>query len=275
MHLSSAPGAHAAAKRSRYQTGFSLMELLIASTLMMLAVGLTFRFLNGFTQTSNRAILTSTIEEKYRTALTRLEREMAGAAEVITSVPGNATITTTKNRLVFRVPAYSANGFIVVNSSGVPISDTFVLSVVDDPSAALLHERNPKVRPQMLTLSIFSSPDSTRSSLSGQVLARNLMPKDTTTDNYDCPASESNCPLPTATVNPSLGYGAGSSTFTLLKRDGTVVDPTDTSHFDQISDVKILLRGEQEDGFRVIRASKEFEIRLRNWRPNPTPTPTP
>ncbi|MGV3523499.1 MAG: PilW family protein [Candidatus Sericytochromatia bacterium] len=260
--------------KRRSEQGFTLIELLIASALLLTIFTMTMRFLWDFNRTGQEMILSSSQVENQRTAFARIEKELMGAAAVLAAHPNDATITSTPNRLVFSVPLYNAAGFIVVNAQGRPIQDTVVLDVVDDVKAVPLSLRTPNRLPQMLRLAVTKSADSTRLNFSEQVLLRNLMPKDNATGHYACPASQpALCPLAgTAATDSSLG---GTGTFVLLKRDGSVINPVDTAQLPDVSAVRIVLRNEQEYQNKKMLSHKEFEFRLRNWRPVPTPTPTP
>lgn len=260
--------------KQQAQQGFTLVELLIASALLLTVFTMTMRFLWDFNRTGQEMMLSSSQVESQRTALSRIEKELMGAATVLASHPTDVSLTSTPNRIVFSVPLYNAAGFIVVNAQGRPIQDTVVLEVVDDMAATPLSLRNPNRQPQMLRLAVTKSADSTRFNFSEQVLIRHLMPKDNTTGHYACPASQGVLcpPAGTAASDTSLG---GTGTFVLLKRDGSVIQPDDTAQLQDVSAVRVILRNEQEYQGKQMLSHKEFEFRLRNWRPVPTPTPTP
>lgn len=74
------------------QQGFTLIELLIASSLMLVAIGLTMNFVFGFNRTGTKTIIRSTLEERLRSSLARLEREIMDASEVSSSSNANTLI---------------------------------------------------------------------------------------------------------------------------------------------------------------------------------------
>lgn len=232
---------------SRRQRGFTLVEILIASALLMVAMGLTVRFLAGFNSSSNRTVIQSQLEEGQRAALSRLEKELLAASEVLPVHPTDSNLTTTGNRLVCSVPLYNASGFVVVNTNGEPVEDTVVFEVVSDPDpTAKLNMRSTAVSPRQLLFSIYPSADSTRAAITNQVILKHLMPKDASGENYSFPQ-----------LNPSP---VAVPTFQYLTVAGVP-----TTDFSQASQVRVVLWNEQEYGGQVITARKEFEFRLRNW----------
>ena len=236
------------------------MEILIASCLLLTAMGLTMNFLSGYTKTSNRALAQTTLEQEQRSALSRIEKELTGASAVKSSytdsgVSPAVTYTTGANTMVFEVPIYDASGFIITDAAGQQEVDTVVLEAVDDPDQKnRLKLRSSSTLARMLRVSVFPALDSNRQLLRNQVVLKHLMPKNTGDNNYSYPAS-----LTSASAVPVFSYWD--------KNWNTV------SSMDQAADIKLQLWNEQEYGRQQITAHKAFEIRLRNWKPSATPTP--
>jgi type II secretory pathway pseudopilin PulG len=235
--------------------GFTLMEILIASSLLILVLALTMSALNGYTKSSNREITMSGLEDDQRSALARIQKELTGASKVIAStVINTTTYTTSGNTIVFQVPIYNKDGFIMTDSSGAQEVDTVVIQAVSD-STNYLSLRTTPTSARKLQIFVTTAVDSIRTNLSNQTVLKNLMPEDgSAAHNYTYPQALN--PAPSAV--PIFQY--------LDANDAVTTDMT------QVAGVRIQLWSEQQYNNMQITANKQFEIRLRNWTPTPTPT---
>ncbi|PKL79147.1 MAG: hypothetical protein CVV27_02265 [Candidatus Melainabacteria bacterium HGW-Melainabacteria-1] len=247
-------------RAQKFQQGFTLVEILIASTILLVVMGLTMNSLLGFNRHGNQMLAQTALEEQLRTSLNRLERELIEGAEVLASYNSSSTGAHT---LVLSVPVYNDVGFIVVDeSTNKPVTDTLVFEAEEDPQADYLSlNRTPPVRPHRLLLTLIPHAKSNRLALEDQVIARNLMPKDS--DNYLFPqngfGTEANS---SSTTGPTFSYyqiSGGVATAANVSTERT-----------EISYLKVLLWGEQNQGGRLVTAKKELDVRLRNWE-DPSP----
>jgi len=239
-------------KKQHKQRGFSLVEALIASALLLAASGVAMNFLSDFNRMGNRMSTMATVEERLRSSLNRLEREMVEAAQVLEEHPDDSAITTTKNRVVLGIPLYSEGGFVVVDNDGNPVLDTAVLEVVDDNGAESLRARPGAVKPQRLLFSLTPATDSARVEIENQVIVKDLMPKITTG----------------GTEVGDYAYLAGMTgdamgTFRYLNQAGEEVEPN--GDLSTVSQIKVLLWAEKNEGRSALTSKKEMEVRLRNW----------
>jgi len=247
------------AKTSKILKGFTLLELLIATTLMGLAVSLTINMLSQFNKVNNSSFAKTTLEEELRNTLNRLEKETLSASVVVAAHPDNGSITTTKNRLVLSVPLYNQQGFITYGNDGKPLTDTIVLSKEVDANGEILGNRGTPAKEEKLMFSITPADDSTRGTVDSQAIAKHLMPTDGS-GNYTYPTGVS---------------ASSEGVFRFYTTAGTEVDPTDTANLDEVAMVKVTLWAEKMYGGGSITAKKVTDIRLRNWADPSTPTPTP
>lgn len=244
------------------QKGFTLSELLIATTMLTVIMTVTMNFMLQFNSTMNRTSVESELSKDLRSSFSRIEKELTEGSKIIksTTLPGDSTATASgPNLLLFEVPLYSDSGFIVVDNNGDPVTDIVKLEVVDDVTRDYLSQRGTgmNVRPQKMLFSLYPSVDSTRTSVQNQTLAVNLMPKNG--NNYKCEDTAAGKASPVGCL--------AKPTFTYLNSDGSEVSPTSATdeQVEYISQVKILLWNEKEYGRQSLNSRREFEIRLRNW----------
>lgn len=239
--------------------GFTLLELLVATTLLGLAVSLTINMLSQFNKVNHSSFAKTSLEEELRNTLNRLEKETLSASVVIAAHPTDGSLTTTKNRLVLQVPLYSQQGFITYGTDGKPLTDTIVLSKEVEAQGATLGNRITPAKEEKLMFSLTPANDSTRTGVSSQAIAKHLMPTDGT-GNYTYPRGVS---------------GSAEGVFRFYTTAGTEVAPTDTANLNEVAMVKVTLWAEKMYGGGSITAKKVTDIRLRNWADPSTPTPTP
>lgn len=247
------------AKNVARHKGFTLLELLVATALMGLAVSLTINMLSQFNKVNNSSFAKTTLEEELRNTLNRLEKETLSASVVIAAHPDDGTVTTTKNRLVLSVPLYNEQGFITYGNDGKPLTDTIVLSKEVDANGAILGNRANPAKEEKLMFRITPADDSTRETVDSQAIAKHLMPTDGS-GNYTYPTGVS---------------ASSEGVFRFYTTAGTEVDPSDTSNLNEVAMVKVTLWAEKMYGAGSITAKKVTDIRLRNWADPSTPTPTP
>ncbi|MEZ0373193.1 MAG: PilW family protein, partial [Candidatus Sericytochromatia bacterium] len=178
----------------RSNQGFTLIEIMLASALLLVVVGMTMNFLFGFNRTGNQMLEQASLEEQLRNSLNRVEKEIIEGALVLpddgTTNCGGSACATGNNTLVLAVPIYSDDGFLVVDDSGNALTDTLVIRSLTDPRATLLTNRNPDLPPDRLTLTLIPNARSNRDAIADQTIAKDLMPKDTSTPfNYKFPDS--------------------------------------------------------------------------------------
>ena len=231
------------------QKGFTLLELMISTALLLMVMGVTLNFIFDFSRSGNRTIIRATLDEQLRNSATRLEREVMDASAVL--VDDGGSITTDKSTLVLSVPLYNSLGFVVVDpaNANLPLFDTLVVSVKQDNSADDLTLRPTgsaavRKKPNKLVFSLTPSTvgDTTRQAISNQVIARDLMP--TSGDFY------------------LTGENATTSdvAFNYLDKDGNVTaTPAD------IAQIQVLLKAGKDYYGGIIIVEKEVLIRLRNW----------
>lgn len=233
------------------QKAFTIVEVLVATGLLMAVAAVALHFITNFNRMGDRMNTIATMEESLRSSLNRIEREVIEAAVILEEHPDDSTITTTKNRVVLGVPIYTDAGFVMVDDEGNPLMDTMVLEAVADNSSELLRRRN-NTRSERLLFSIEPQDNSVRQNIENQVIARDLMPKiasGTNLGNYN---------YPDGVAGPSQG------TFIYLAEDGSEIDP-DSGDLAQASQVQILLWTEKNHREGVLTSRKEIEVRLRNW----------
>lgn len=237
-------------KSVRRQLGFTLVEILMASGLLILAMGLTVNFMSGFNKVSNKEALQAELENELRTLLNRIETEMMEVSRILPEDPVSTTIDTGKNILVASTPVINNLGMVVTSDTGQPLTNTLRLEVSNDPTASTLSSRTGvTLRPDRMLFTIDNQPETNRPDITQQSLARFLMPK-AVSGNYDYPGITA----------PAVG------TFTYYDKSGTALPPpfTMTTSAD-IAMVKVTLWGERSFGSSSVIAKKESQIRLRNW----------
>lgn len=251
-------------KTSKYSSrGFTLVELLVASGLLFLAMSITMRFLYDFNDSSNRLLVQSQMEEKLRNALNRIEYEIQEGAQVLIEHPTQTSIKTNHSNLVLSVPIYNASGFIVYDNNGSPQTDTMVMQIETDLQAASYLERSKtagsEIRPEQLKFFMTTNQYSERHGAFGagaeQIIIDGLMPKDNA-GLYKHPSGSTVTAV--ATFRYFTAAGAAVTTFPLSATDAQ-----------SISQVRVTLWAEVERGADVDTSKKEIDIRLRNWDPVP------
>ncbi len=250
-------------KKSKNQQGFTLIEVIIASALLLGMMGLTVSFLFDFSRQGNQNLARTTLEEDLRSSLNRMERELLEGSIVASG--------STATKLVVMVPLYSNAGFIRTDASGNPVQNTITLTAAQDGSAGQLKiARNTPIVPRLLRFTLSPGSGSQRQSIANQTIARHLMPAGAGSE-YLFPDN-----LPGAASFGGAGTAVGSIAnrrlFTYYGRDGSVLDPTTAANLPNISQVRITLWGELNEQRALITAKKELDIRFRNWAdPNPPP----
>ncbi|MBF2054409.1 MAG: type II secretion system protein [Candidatus Sericytochromatia bacterium] len=237
--------------RGKRQAGFTIVEVLIATGLLMAVAAVALHFITNFNRMGDRMNTLATMEEALRTSLNRIEREMIEASAVLPEHPDDSSIATGKNRVVLGIPLYSDAGFVAIDDDGNPLLDIMVLETLPDNTAELLRNRT-NTRSQRLLFSIDTQTQSNRQDIDNQVIARDLMPKTTSgtnAGNYLYPGSMS---------------GPQQGTFVYLAEDGSEIDPS-SGDLSQVSQVKVLLWAEKNHREGVLTSRKEIEVRLRNW----------
>lgn len=234
------------------QQGFTLIELMITSALFLLAMSVLVNFIFQFNRTGNRTLAQSTMEEQLRNTLNRLEKELIEGSQVL--------VGTTKNKLVLAVPIYTANGFILVNNAGTPITNTLTIEAKPSTASNDAVLRKHGVKPDQLLLSLTPVANSNRTAtLTNQRISGDLVPKHlsgTNLGNY----------LPVGTISPSEG------TFKYFDAAGGEVNPSGATQaqLNVISQIKVTLWGEKDFYEGIISSKKELEVRLRNWDDDPS-----
>lgn len=242
--------------RRRASKGFTLMEVLIASGLLLMLMGLTMNAVHGFNRSGNQLLEQAGLEEQLRSTLNRVEKEMLEASRVLPTATINGTLYTSgPNTLVLSVPIYSPEGFIIVDDAGTPAADTLLFRSQNDPASTRVQLNRPApVSTDRLLFSLVPNAKSRRVQITDQPIAKHLMPKNGT--NYSL---------------PSLATGSFANvvapTFSYYDQFGAVVaDPSTDAEALRVAQVKVLLWGEKNQGARLILGRKEVDIRFRNWQ---------
>lgn len=237
------------------QKGFTIVEVLIATGLLMAVAAVALNFITHFNRMGDRMNTIATMEESLRTSLNRIEREIIEAAVVLPEHPDDSNIKTDKNRMVLGIPIYTNAGFVMVDGDGNALMDTMVIEAVTDNSAEQLRNRN-NIRSERLLFSIDPAAQSVRQNIQNQVIARDLMPK-----------------IASGTNEGEYDYLAGieiadkdkQGTFVYLDESGNKVDDMTAEALREASQIRVSLWAEKNHRAGVLTSRKEIEVRLRNW----------
>ncbi len=235
--------------KKKHQQGFTLMEVLISSTILMATIAMLTNQLFSFNRTASETQVRQSLEEQLRLNLKRIEQEVLPGARILEAHPDDATLVTNKNRLILQIPAFNGEGMIThVDGNARP--DLLILSKETDTGVEPLARRTGKPQPECLRLTLEAYSGGTRKNISSQIIARNLMPADNN-GNYIFPSS----------VNSSESTGIFRY-FTISGIEET--DPA--SYATNAALVRVVLWAEEETGQKTITTRKETEVRLRNFQ---------
>jgi prepilin-type N-terminal cleavage/methylation domain-containing protein len=231
------------------QKGFTLLEVLISSTILLATIAMLTNQLFSFNRTASETQVRQSLEEQLRLNLKRIEQEVLPGARILEAHPDDATLVTNKNRLILQIPAFNNEGMIThVDGNARP--DLLILSKETDTGIDPLGRRTGKPQPDCLRLTLEAYSGGSRKNITNQIIARNLMPSDNNGDYI----------FPT-TVNSSEVTGM----FRYFTASG--IEETDPENYPtNAALVRIVLWAEEETGQKTITTRKETEVRLRNFQ---------
>lgn len=263
----------------RLQSGFTLVEFLVAAALMGVLSTVIMNFLHGYNRTGNENSIKFELENKLRNAMTRIEKEILQASRVRKSkslgISPNPTIsyTTGINSVILEIPLYNSSGFVVIdNATGAPLVDTLAIYKTLDNEADKFVQRG-GVQPYKLGFHFEPNGAGTRSQEIKNAFINQLLPNRTsaTTTLAQEFYPWANPADTTETVNTGYpGYGVfryyqiDSTTQELAEITSTVQGGNQTD-CDNVGLIKINLWTEKEYGSDQIRAKREFDVKLRNY----------
>lgn len=144
--------------------GFTLIEVLVASALSIVILGSLSRLVFSYTQLSTKDSIKLTIRESQRNAVRRIEKEIQEGRCAIGSYN---SFTASSNTLIFTVPVFDSDSYPIQSD---PCSTT-------GNDVVVLSKNADKLR-----FYRFSDPASSKPSLNGLLLIKNITEKDLTKD---------------------------------------------------------------------------------------------
>jgi hypothetical protein len=233
----------------KLKKAFTLVEILIASGLLIGFLSLMTNFLLSFNKTNTINGIKNDMDTSLRKALDRLEKEGISAIKLVdepTSINGE-TLTTGKNQMVFRLLAYDSSGNPIFDKDGKAIYDTVGLKVTEDSSVTMRRKDGTfTLHPFKLYFSLQKDPNSSRVNITNQAIISSLMPVDSTTGAYRTPT----------------GVTGTYPVFSYFNSNGTAI----SSSYHLSTVIKIVLWSESDYGATdIITARRETEIKLRNY----------
>lgn len=240
--------------KKRSIQGFTLIELSISSVILLATLALLTNQLMYFNRTAAHSTAKQNLEDQMRTTIKRLENEMLPAARVLKVHPSNSSLVTNNKRIILEIPAFRENGMFTHDGSeeAAAYSDLLIISKETDNDADPLRLRpnTPKPDKLVLTYQKSTTAQSIHQEISSQVIARHLMPSDSS-GKYVFP--------------PSIANGDDVPTFRFFTETGTEETNPDNYRLNAAM-LRIVLWAEDESGRKTVTTRKELEIRLRNFK---------
>lgn len=238
------------------QKGFSLVEALVSSSILLFMIGMLTRMLFNFNYTSNINMIKSDMDMDLRKSIERLEREISPAKNVLSSETVNGYLFTTSNaEIAFQVPSYDIDNYPLYEpTGGHPQLDLVGIRMGEGTEPVTIYDPNTKVtstqKVKKLIFSIQPVIDSRRKVIASQSIFEYYIPIDSD-------------PL-----SPTLGTyksNTGTQTLKLFSYYGeNNVEITDKTKFSEARTIKIVLLAQKSYGSTFMTAKRETEIRLRN-----------
>lgn len=233
----------------RGKKAFTLIEVLVACTLLITFLSLMTNFMGSFNKTNNVNGIKNDMDIDLRKAIDRLEMEGLPAIKVIdgTTVINGKNYTTGATQLVFEAIIYDSNGDPLFDNNGYPLYDLVGLEITEDTTVKRIRTSGTTIlHPWKLYFSLQPNASnlSSRKKLDHQALFNSLMPVDSN-GIYITPPGVASHPV-----------------FTYF---GVTGDSKNDS-YNLTTVIKIVLWGEKDYGASdIITSKKETEIKLRNF----------
>jgi hypothetical protein len=236
--------------------GFSLVEALVSSTILLIMVSLLTRMLYNFNYTSTINMMKSEMDMDLRKTVERLEREISPAKNVLPDQTVNGYHFVTSNaEIAFQIPSYDIDNYPLYEPTGghpqldlvgIRMGEGTEIVSIQDPVTKTISSQKVK----KLIFSIEPVPDSRRKLISNQAIFEYYIPIDSD---------------PTSPTLGTYKSNTGGQVLKLFSYYGeNNVEITDITKFPQARTIKIVLLAQKTYGSSFMTAKRETEIRLRN-----------
>jgi type II secretory pathway pseudopilin PulG len=254
--------------------GFTIVELIISSSIMLSFLAILTSFFFAFNTSANYKIAKMQLTSSIKTAIDRIDKELSDVVRVIntTTIINGVTFTNgcTQTQLALEVAAFDEDDNPMFSSNGAIITDKIGIKIEPNTSLPMLLRNASYLNKILITVEPFSNNGadgiantiddirSARKALKNQVIFGSLMPFKTigTPGIYD--------------FDPNSEYSGvtseqlfiSNSLFTYLNQSKTVsaIDPR------FISSIKVNLFGEVQSKSKSLSARQEAQIVFRNFR---------
>lgn len=255
--------------KNKKNNGFTLVEILISSSLAIVMLSLITGFFYTFNKASNLRIAKMDLSSSLRPIMERLERDFSSTIKVVyTANINGSSFTSGASEIVVNALAYDEKGNPMFQTDGTPKTDIIGLKVIDLPSTPYnqVSRNGVKYLLKKITLSVEPAPSdngldgvsntsddikSSRKKINNQVIFTSLMPIGVT-GTYLLPSNNTEY-----TNTPKL--------FTFYTPSKLEVTTFTATTVNTISSIKINLLAEKVIQSKTITARQENEIIFRNY----------